>query len=138
MNSYQRPHLPSSESSHRKIFNGVAIYGMLSPDSTDRILSLRAACLHTHPLSALILTSPRLVHLFLFDIATSLTKLSMLAMVRRLTAASNNKIENIIVLALAALITVNCFIFIMVEAFQCRYVLHSLPTYIYLHTFQNQ
>ncbi|KAI0526294.1 hypothetical protein F5B22DRAFT_641443 [Xylaria bambusicola] len=67
--------------------------------------------------SNLVLT---LVHLFLFDLATSLTKLSMLAMVRRLTTASNNKVENAIVLALAVLITTNCFIFIMVETFQCR------------------
>ncbi|KAI1354516.1 integral membrane protein [Xylaria sp. FL0043] len=61
-----------------------------------------------------------LIHLFLFDLATSLTKLSMLAMVRRLTAVSNNKLENAAVLTLAILITANCFIFIMVEIFQCR------------------
>ncbi|KAI3336622.1 hypothetical protein HD806DRAFT_12214 [Xylariaceae sp. AK1471] len=60
-----------------------------------------------------------LIMLFLFDLSTSLTKLSMLAMVRRLTAASNNKVENAAVLILAALITVNCFIFITVETFQC-------------------
>ncbi|KAI1419341.1 hypothetical protein F5Y12DRAFT_720815 [Xylaria sp. FL1777] len=61
-----------------------------------------------------------LVHLVLFDLATSLTKLSMLAMTRRLTAAANNKLENVVVLALAVLITSNCFIFVMVEIFQCR------------------
>ncbi|KAI0971876.1 hypothetical protein F4678DRAFT_432375 [Xylaria arbuscula] len=61
-----------------------------------------------------------LIHLFLFDLATSLTKLSMLAMVRRLTAASNNKLENAAALALAILITANFFIFIIVEIFQCR------------------
>ncbi|RWA14258.1 hypothetical protein EKO27_g850 [Xylaria grammica] len=40
-------------------------------------------------------------------------------MVRRLTAVSSNKRENAVVLILAALITVNCFIFIVVEIFQC-------------------
>ncbi|KAI1173295.1 hypothetical protein F4777DRAFT_456664 [Nemania sp. FL0916] len=61
-----------------------------------------------------------LIHLFLFDLATSLTKLSVLAMVRRLTTTSSNKVENAIVLILAALITINCLIFILVEIFQCR------------------
>ncbi|KAJ8133286.1 hypothetical protein O1611_g350 [Lasiodiplodia mahajangana] len=60
-----------------------------------------------------------LIHLFLFDLATSLTKLSILAMVRRLTAASGNKIEHAAVLILAALVSANCFIFIIVEIFQC-------------------
>jgi hypothetical protein len=65
--------------------------------------------------------------LFLFDLATSLTKLSMLAMVRRLTAVtSNNKVENTIALVLAALITINCFTFIVIETFQCWYVPNSL------------
>ncbi|KAI0431458.1 hypothetical protein F5Y09DRAFT_192070 [Xylaria sp. FL1042] len=61
-----------------------------------------------------------LIHLLLFDLSTSLIKLSMLAMVRRLTAVSNNKFENAAVLTLAIFITANCFIFIMVEIFQCR------------------
>ncbi|TRX88630.1 hypothetical protein FHL15_010489 [Xylaria flabelliformis] len=52
-------------------------------------------------------------------LATSLTKLSTLAMVRRLTTASSNKIEGVVVLLLAVLITGNCFIFIIVEIFQC-------------------
>ncbi|KAI0476938.1 hypothetical protein F4859DRAFT_521526 [Xylaria cf. heliscus] len=65
---------------------------------------------------------PKIINLFLFDLATSLTKLSMLAMVRRLTIASSNKIEGVAVLLLAALITTNCFIFIIVEIFQCWYV----------------
>lgn len=64
----------------------------------------------------------RLINLFLFDLATSLTKLSMLAMVRRLTTASSNKIEGVAVLFLAALIILNSFIFIIVEIFQCWYV----------------
>ncbi|KAI8626804.1 hypothetical protein F5Y19DRAFT_487383 [Xylariaceae sp. FL1651] len=55
----------------------------------------------------------------LFDLATSLTKLSMLALVRRLTAASNNRIEKIAVLAVTVLIGINCFIFIVVKLFQC-------------------
>ncbi|KAI0115758.1 hypothetical protein GGR51DRAFT_361794 [Nemania sp. FL0031] len=60
-----------------------------------------------------------LIHLFLFDLATSLTKLSILAMLRRLTAASSSKIEHAVVLILAALVAANCFIFIIVEIFQC-------------------
>ncbi|KAI0458400.1 hypothetical protein F5B21DRAFT_500660 [Xylaria acuta] len=60
-----------------------------------------------------------LINLLLFDLATSLTKLSMLAMVRRLTTASSKKIEGVTVLLLGALITTNCFIFIIVEIFQC-------------------
>ncbi|KAI0816601.1 hypothetical protein GGR55DRAFT_244413 [Xylaria sp. FL0064] len=77
---------------------------------------------HIPPLSSStdLLTPCRLIHLLLFDLATSLTKLSMLAMVRRLTAVSNNKLENAAVLTLAILITANCFIFIIVEIFQCR------------------
>ncbi|GAP86548.1 putative integral membrane protein [Rosellinia necatrix] len=59
------------------------------------------------------------IHLFLFDLATSLTKLSMLAMIRRLTSTSRNKTENVVVSMLAALITANCLIFITVEVFQC-------------------
>ncbi|KAI1282234.1 hypothetical protein F5Y07DRAFT_233545 [Xylaria sp. FL0933] len=70
--------------------------------------------------SADFLTHHRLIHLFLFDLATNLTKLSMLAMVRRLTAVSNNKLEKAAVLTLVIFITANCFIFIMVEIFQCR------------------
>ncbi|KAI1121107.1 hypothetical protein F5Y10DRAFT_109334 [Nemania abortiva] len=60
-----------------------------------------------------------LIHLLLFDLATSLTKLSILAMVRRLTAASTNKVEHAVVLILAALVAANCLIFIIVEIFQC-------------------
>ncbi|GAW19108.1 hypothetical protein ANO14919_085920 [Xylariales sp. No.14919] len=71
-----------------------------------------------------------LIHFFLFDLSTSLTKLSMLAMVRRLTAVSSNKRENTVVLILAALITVNCFIFIVVEIFQCWYASSFVTTNI--------
>ncbi|KAJ8117092.1 hypothetical protein ONZ43_g4292 [Nemania bipapillata] len=60
-----------------------------------------------------------LVHFFLFDLATSLTKLSILAMLRRLTAASSNKTEHAAVLILAALVTANCVVFLIVEVFQC-------------------
>ncbi|KAK5631826.1 hypothetical protein RRF57_007540 [Xylaria bambusicola] len=94
------------------------------------VLTYRVPCILARV--NILLTSYRLVQLFLFDLATSLTKLSMLAMVRRLTTASNNKVENAVVLALAALITANCFIFIMVETFQCRpvsygWTLHLAP-----------
>ncbi|KAI0199571.1 hypothetical protein F4808DRAFT_209134 [Astrocystis sublimbata] len=61
-----------------------------------------------------------LITLFLFDLATSLTKLSMLAMVRRLTTASSSKAEGAAVMVLAVFITINALIVIIVEVFQCR------------------
>ncbi|KAK7923985.1 hypothetical protein PG985_006039 [Apiospora marii] len=61
-----------------------------------------------------------LATLILFDAATSLTKLSMLAMLYKLTSASADRKMNIVIMALAALISVNAFIFVIVEVFQCR------------------
>ncbi|KAK6864777.1 hypothetical protein PG990_005785 [Apiospora arundinis] len=63
-----------------------------------------------------------LATLILFDIATSLTKLSMLAMLYKLTSASGDKNMNIVILGLSALISLNAFIFIFVTVFQCRQV----------------
>ncbi|KAI0873364.1 hypothetical protein GGS24DRAFT_501857 [Hypoxylon argillaceum] len=60
-----------------------------------------------------------LIHMLLFDLATCLTKLSILAMVRRLTTASSNKIEHAAMLILAAIATANSVIFLIVEIFQC-------------------
>ncbi|KAK8114389.1 Integral membrane protein [Apiospora kogelbergensis] len=63
-----------------------------------------------------------LATLVLFDIATSLTKLSMLAMLYKLTSASADKKMNIVILGLSAIISLNAFIFIFVTVFQCRQV----------------
>lgn len=57
----------------------------------------------------------------LFDVSTSLTKLSMLAMLYRLTKASGNKRMTTVVLSLAGVISLNAFLFIIVTVFQCRY-----------------
>ncbi|KAK8088805.1 hypothetical protein PG997_003766 [Apiospora hydei] len=61
-----------------------------------------------------------LATLILFDAATSLTKLSMLAMLYKLTTASADKKMNNVILGLSALISLNAFIFVIVEMFQCR------------------
>lgn len=67
-----------------------------------------------------LLTFSSLATLVLFDIATSLTKLSMLAMLYKLTSASADKKMNIVILGLSAIISLNAFIFIFVTVFQCR------------------
>ncbi|KAK8049835.1 hypothetical protein PG994_011565 [Apiospora phragmitis] len=61
-----------------------------------------------------------LATLILFDATTSLTKLSMLAMLYKLSTASTDKKMNVVILGLSALISLNAFIFLMVELFQCR------------------
>ncbi|KAK7970434.1 hypothetical protein PG996_001137 [Apiospora saccharicola] len=61
-----------------------------------------------------------LATLILFDAATSLTKLSMLAMLYKLTSASADRKMDIVIMALATLISLNAFIFVTVEVFQCR------------------
>ncbi|KAI1337741.1 integral membrane protein [Xylariaceae sp. FL0016] len=61
-----------------------------------------------------------LVTLILFDVATGLTKLSMLAMIYRLTSASHAKAKSRTVLVLAVIIGIDSFVFIIVEIFQCR------------------
>ncbi|KAI0013882.1 integral membrane protein [Xylariaceae sp. FL0662B] len=60
-----------------------------------------------------------LADMILFDLATTLTKLSMLAMVHRLTTASKNRKMSVIVLILMAIIGINGVIFIMIAIFQC-------------------
>ncbi|KAK7941014.1 uncharacterized protein PG986_013401 [Apiospora aurea] len=67
-----------------------------------------------------LLTLASLATLILFDAATSLTKLSMLAMLYKLTTASADKKMNHVILGLSALISLNAFIFVIVELFQCR------------------
>ncbi|KAH9903640.1 hypothetical protein F4778DRAFT_790696 [Xylariomycetidae sp. FL2044] len=61
-----------------------------------------------------------MVETILFDLATSLTKLSMLAIVYRIDTASKNMRMKTFVLALATVISLNGFLFIIVTIFQCR------------------
>ncbi|KAI0128949.1 integral membrane protein [Xylariales sp. AK1849] len=61
-----------------------------------------------------------LVELVLFDLSTSATKLSMLAMIHRLTSSSEDRKMNILVRVLAVGISVNAFVFFIVTVFQCR------------------
>ncbi|ORY63431.1 uncharacterized protein BCR38DRAFT_228272 [Pseudomassariella vexata] len=56
----------------------------------------------------------------LFDLASTVTKLSILAMIHRLTVASDDKWTNRCVLIMAGLVCVNGFIFVVVTLFQCR------------------
>ncbi|KAI1769096.1 hypothetical protein GGR53DRAFT_529835 [Hypoxylon sp. FL1150] len=55
----------------------------------------------------------------LFDIATSLTKLSILILLYRLTTASGNQKTTIVVLVSITVVSINCFISVMVSIFQC-------------------
>ncbi|KAI1457196.1 integral membrane protein [Annulohypoxylon moriforme] len=59
------------------------------------------------------------VNQMLFDLATSLTKLSILALLYRLTSASGDRKMTIAVLVSITIISLNCFIFIIVNVFQC-------------------
>ncbi|KAI5928453.1 hypothetical protein F4810DRAFT_5049 [Camillea tinctor] len=61
-----------------------------------------------------------LVTVILFDLATSLIKLSMLAMIFRLAAASHDRRTTIFILILSCIIAINCFIFVVIVIFQCR------------------
>ncbi|KAK2050698.1 integral membrane protein [Colletotrichum somersetense] len=55
----------------------------------------------------------------LFDLATSLTKLSMLALMYRIACAASNKLR-ILVMTLQIIISVNCLVFVLVSMLQCR------------------
>ncbi|KAI1397924.1 integral membrane protein [Hypoxylon fuscum] len=55
----------------------------------------------------------------LFDLATNLTKLSILTLLYRLTTASRDRIMTVSVLVMIVLICLVCFIFIIVSIFQC-------------------
>ncbi|KAI0115234.1 hypothetical protein F4814DRAFT_460021 [Daldinia grandis] len=55
----------------------------------------------------------------LFDVATSLTKLSILILLYRITTASRDRNLTIAVLILIGIIIVNCFVFILVSFVQC-------------------
>lgn len=60
-----------------------------------------------------------LVNQILFDLATSLTKLSILALLYRLASASGDRKMTIAVLVSIAIVGFNCFVFIIVSVFQC-------------------
>ncbi|KAK1987201.1 integral membrane protein [Colletotrichum cereale] len=55
----------------------------------------------------------------LFDLATSFTKLSMLALIYRIASAASNKLRTL-VMALQVFISVNCIVFMLVSMLQCR------------------
>lgn len=55
----------------------------------------------------------------LFDLATSFTKLSMLALMHRFAYAASNKLR-ILVMVLQVFISVNCIVFMLVVMLQCR------------------
>ncbi|KZL68360.1 integral membrane protein [Colletotrichum tofieldiae] len=55
----------------------------------------------------------------LFDLATSFTKLSMLALMYRIACAASNKLR-VLVIALQVFISVNCIVFMLVAMLQCR------------------
>ncbi|OHE90602.1 integral membrane protein [Colletotrichum orchidophilum] len=55
----------------------------------------------------------------LFDLATSFTKLSMLALMYRIACTASNKLR-LLVVVLQVLISVNCIVFMLVAMLQCR------------------
>ena len=62
-----------------------------------------------------------LANQILFDLATSLTKLSMLALIYRLTVAGESR-TRYLVIAVAVVVTGGLIVFVLVTIFQCRYV----------------
>jgi hypothetical protein len=60
-----------------------------------------------------------------FDMATSFTKLSMLALVYRLAGGCATKAPRYLAIGLAAFVVVSCISFMLVLLLQCRYV-HTL------------
>lgn len=62
----------------------------------------------------------RLVLLILFDISTTFIKLSMLAMIYRLTTASQARWMSVLVRCLAIVVGLNGVIFTIVMLLQCR------------------
>lgn len=69
----------------------------------------------------ILLTPPSLANQLLFDLATSLTKLSMLALIYRVVSADKSRYRYV-VLALAAVVTTDSMIFFFITTFQCQYV----------------
>lgn len=65
------------------------------------------------------LTTHRFSNQILFCLSTTLTKLSVLALVHRVTAAGRSRTRHVVV-ALAAIIAVDGLIFIVVTIFQCQ------------------
>lgn len=62
----------------------------------------------------------RLATEILFDIATTLTKLSMLALLYRIAAAGASRMR-IFVMIFASLIALNGLLFVFITMLQCRY-----------------
>ncbi|KAI1212383.1 uncharacterized protein F4807DRAFT_457879 [Annulohypoxylon truncatum] len=60
-----------------------------------------------------------LANQILFNLATSLTKLSILSLLYRLTSASGDRKMTIAVLVSIAVVSLNCFVFILVSIYQC-------------------
>lgn len=68
-----------------------------------------------------------LANQLLFDVATSLTKLSMLSLIYRVVSAENSRYRYV-VLGLAAVVLTDGLIFFFITVFQCRCV--SLTTHM--------
>ena len=64
----------------------------------------------------------RFANQIVFEVATSLTKLSILTLLYRLTTASRDRNVTIAVLISIGAISVNCVVFIIVSSLQCMYV----------------
>lgn len=62
-----------------------------------------------------------LANQLLFDVATTLTKLSMLSLIYRVVSADKSRYRYV-VLALAAVVLTDGLIFFFITTFQCRYV----------------
>jgi len=60
-----------------------------------------------------------LANQILFDLATNLTKLSMLALIYRLTVAGESR-TRYLVLVVAVIVTAGLIVFVLVTVFQCR------------------
>lgn len=54
-----------------------------------------------------------------FDVATSLTKLSMLALIYRVVTAGLSSMRYFVII-FAGVIAVNCLLFVFITIFQCR------------------
>jgi hypothetical protein len=61
-----------------------------------------------------------MAEVILFDLATSLTKLSLLATVYRMTSCSKSKRMSMAVRIMAAIISVNATTFLFITIFQCK------------------
>jgi hypothetical protein len=76
----------------------------------------------SYPVPAHVLTSwlSSLAKHCLFDLGTTLTKLSMLSLIYRLTAASASRMRHVVTIV-AVIVAAGGLVFIIVTIFQCRY-----------------